>query len=316
MRIAFRLSYCLMICAAILLAALPALAQGQQEASTSTAPISVVVTVVGPKYTAPPVVGKNDISVYEGKTKRDVTDWVPAQGDKASLQLAILIDDAIAPTEIGNQLNDVREFIKSQPNTTSVGVFYASNGTIQAASQFSTEHAAVAKSLRMPIGNGGAFTSTYLSLMDLFKRWPVTGARREVLVIADGIDRFRGDPFSPDVDSTIARAETAGIMVHTLYAQGTGRVFRNTFRVSWGQSNLGKMADETGGEAFFQGLSTPISFSPFLKQLDMVLKNQYLLTYRTDRSKKKKGELRQFRVRTELRNVEISAADRAFVPGQ
>ncbi|MGH9683126.1 MAG: hypothetical protein ACRD4S_05895 [Candidatus Acidiferrales bacterium] len=316
MRIAGRLSCYLAISATILLAAVPALAQEQQAASTSTAPISVVVTVLGPKYTAPPAVGKDDISVYEGKTKRDVTDWVPAQGDKASLQLAILIDDVISPTEIGNQLNDLREFIQSQPNTTSVGVFYASNGTIQAASQFSTEHAAVAKSVRMPIGNGGAFTSTFLSLMDLFKRWPVTGARREVLVIADGIDRFRGDPFSPDVDSTIARAETAGIMVHTLYAQGTGRVFRNTFRVSWGQSNLGKMADETGGEAFFQGLSTPISFSPFLKQLDMVLKNQYLLTYETKRSTKKKGELRQFRVRTELRNVDISAADRAFVPGQ
>lgn len=309
-----RLTPKLVLCAAFLLAAIPALAQ-KQEAGSSTVPVSTVVTVLGPKYTAPPAVSKDDIAVYEGKVKKQVTSWIPAQGDKANLQLAILIDDVISPTEIGNQLNDLREFIKSQPNTTSVGVFYASNGTFQAASQFSTEHAAVAKSVRMPIGYGGAFTSVYLSLMDLFKRWPVTGARREVLVIGDGIDRFRGDPFSPDVTSTISRAQTAGVMIHTLYASGTGRVIRNMFRMNWGQSNLAQMADETGGEAFFQGLSTPISFTPFLQQLDMVLKNQYLLTFETNRSTRKKGELRKFRVRTELRTVQISTQDRAFVPG-
>jgi hypothetical protein len=85
--------------------------------------------------------------------------------------------------------------------------------------------------------------------------------------------------------------------------------------VNYGQSNLAQMADETGGESFFQGLDTPISFAPFLDQLDMVVHNQYFLTFETARSTRKKGEFRRFRVRTEQHNVEISAADTVFVPG-
>ena len=151
--------------------------------------------------------------------------------------------------------------------------------------------------------------------MYLNSRLPVTGARREMLIIADGIDRLRGDPFSPDVDLTVQRAQRAGIILHTLYASGVGRFSRSLTHVGWGQSNLTKIADGTSGESFFQGLQTPISFAPFLEQLDMVLKNQYWLSFVTSRSKKPKGELRSFRIRTEQRNVEISAVDKIFVPG-
>ncbi len=237
-----------------------------------------------------------------------------AQGDKANLELAIVIDDSDR-IDLGSQINDITSFIKAQPKSCGVAVFYASNGTVQAASQFSTDHEAVAKSVRLPFGNIAAYSSIYLSIMDLIKRWPVTGARREILLIADGIDRFRGDPFSPDVDSAIERAQKAGVMIHTLYASGVGRFSRNLFQVNYGQSNLAKMADSTGGEAFFQGLQTPISFAPFLEQLNLVLNNQYWLKFETPRSKKKGGELRSIRVHTEQRDVELSAPSRVFVPG-
>jgi hypothetical protein len=291
-----------------------AYAQAQGESSNNV-PVTTFVTVLGPKFTAPPALSKNDVNVYEGKQKREVTNWVPAQGDRAGLLLAIVIDDADR-TDLAIQLNDLRDFVKSQPKTTNVGVFYASDGTIQAASQFSQDHEAAAKALRIPFANGGAYSSIYLSVMNLIKGWPATGARREILLIADGIDRFRGDfPTSPDVDSTIDNAQKAGIMIHTLFAAGVGRAGRNSFRVTLGQSNLSKIADATGGESFFQGFQTPVSFGPFLQQLDMVLKNQYWLTWATERSKKPRGELRKFRVRTEQKDVEISAADRIFVPG-
>jgi hypothetical protein len=295
-----------LIAAAYLLALLPAAAQ--------TAPVTTVVTVLGPKYTAPPAVGQGDISVYEQKQKKEVTAWTAAQGDKANLELAIVIDE-IDNTDLGLQFGDITNFIKSQPKTAGVGIFYAANGTVQAASQFSTDHDAVAKTLRLPLGRAAAYTSIYLSLMDMMKRWPVTGARREILLLADGIDRFRGDPFSPDVPATAEAAQKAGIMIHALYTSGIGRFSRNFYRVSLGQSNLAQICDATGGETFFQGTQTPISFAPFLAQLDMVLKNQYWLTWTTDRSKKPKGELRKFRVSTEQANVEISAADKIFVPG-
>jgi hypothetical protein len=298
--------YFFTIAVAILLAAIPAAAQ--------TAPITTVVTVLGPKYTAPPAISKDDIAVYDGKQKKEIISWDPAQGNKAALELAIVIDDSDA-SELGIQFGDLTNFMKSQPKTTGVAVFYASNGTVQAASQFNTDHDAVAKSLRLPFGRGAAYSSIYLSLMDLISRWPVTGARREILLLSDGIDRFRGDPFSPDVPATLEKAQKAGIMIHALFASGVGRFSRNFYRVGLGQSNLAQICDGTGGESFFQGTQTPISYAPYLQQLDLVLKNQFWLTYSTERSKKKNGELRNFRIQSEQRDVEISHASKVLVPG-
>ncbi len=288
-------------------------AAAASQAGTSKVPVTTVVTVLGPNYTAPPALGKSDVVVRTRDHREDVIGWDSAQGEKSGLELAIVIDDL---SNISNQLDDLRKFIQAQSKATSVGLFYANNGVTQAVAPFSTDHDAVAKKVRITIGQAGASTSIYLSLMDVISRWRSSGARREILVIADGIDRFRGDPSSPDVTSTIARAQKAGIMIHTLYARGADREGRNLFRVNYGQSNLAQMTDETGGESFFQGLDTPVSFTPFLAQLDMVLHNQYYLTFTTARSSKKNGELRSFRVSTEQHNVEISAANYISVPGR
>jgi hypothetical protein len=284
------------------------------QAGASKVPVTTVVTVLGPNYTAPPALGKTDVVVRTGKKLReDVVGWDSAQGEKSGLELAIVIDDL---SNINNQMDDLRKFIQSQSKATSVGLFYANNGITQAVAPFSTDHDAVAKKVRITIGQAGASTSIYLSLMDVMSKWRSSGARREILVIADGIDRFRGDPQSPDVTLAIEKAQKAGIMIHTLYARGGGREGRNLFRVNYGQSNLAQMADATGGESFFQGLDTPVAFTPFLEQLDMVLHNQYYLTFTTARSPKKNGELRGFHVSTEQHNVEISAARDVLVPGR
>ena len=283
------------------------------QTGTLKVPVTAVVTVLGPNFTPPPALGKTDVLVRVKDHREDVVAWDSAQGEKSALELAIVIDDL---SNIGSQMDDLRRFIHSQSKATSVGLFYANNGVTQAVAPFSTDHDAVASKVRITIGQAGASTSIYLSLMDIMSKWHASGARREILVIADGIDRFRGDPDSPDVASTIEKAQKAGILIHTLYARGGGREGRNLFRVNYGQSNLAQMADGTGGEAFFQGLDTPISFTPFLEQLDMVLHNQYILTFTTPRSLKKNGELRGFKVSTEQHNVEISAARYVWVPGR
>ncbi len=285
----------------------------EPQAGVAKVPITTVVSVLGPNYSAPPAVGKSDVVVRTGKVREDIVGWDAAQGDKSALELAILIDDG---TNIGNQLDDLRKFIRAQSKATSVGLFYASSGLTQAVSPFSTDHDAVAQKLRITLGQFRISTSIYLAIMDLMSKWRPSGARREILVIADGIDRFRGDPNSPDVILTIQRAQKAGIMIHTLFARDSDRAGRNSFRAGYGQSNLAQMTDETGGESFFQGFDTPISFTPFLDQLDMVLHNQYFLTFTTLSSTKKNGEYRSFRVSTEQQNVEISGARHVWVPGR
>jgi hypothetical protein len=283
------------------------------QAGVSNVPVITVVTVLGPNYSAPPALGKADVVVHTGQRREDVIAWDAAQGEKSGLDLAIVIDDLV---NINSQLDDIRKFINEQSKDTTVGLFYAQNGITQAVAPFNADHGAVAAKVRITVGWSGTSTSIYLALMDVMKKFPSDNARHEILLIADGIDRFRGDPASPDVAETIEKAQKAGIMIHTLYARGNDREGRNLFRINYGQANLAQMTDETGGESFFQGLNTPVSFGPFLDQLDMVLHNQYYLTFTTPRSAKKGGELRGFHVTTEQRNVEISQAREIWVPGR
>jgi hypothetical protein len=65
----------LLIFAAALASLFPTRAQDQ--ASSSNVQVTTVVTALGPKYTAPPALGKQDVNVTEGKQKREVTNWVP-----------------------------------------------------------------------------------------------------------------------------------------------------------------------------------------------------------------------------------------------
>ncbi|MGH9713662.1 MAG: hypothetical protein ACRD5M_10230 [Candidatus Acidiferrales bacterium] len=302
-----------LVIAALLVTANPCGGQ-QQPDSSNAAPVTTVVTVLGPKFTPPPAISKDDILVHEGQARKDVLDWFPAQGDKAGLELAILVDDADRK-DVGKQFDDLSSFIRSLPKSTSVGVYYASNNTITIASQITPDHDAAAKGLRLPIGSGVG-SSIYQSLMALISGWPVSGARREVLLLADGFDRLRHEVYSPDVQTTVGRAQQAGVIVHAIFVNGTGFYGRARGAVNVAQGNLNTITDGTGGKAFFQGFQTPISFVPFLTQLDLVLRNQYFLTWTTNRSKNAKGELRGFKVSIEQHNVEITAAQKIFVPGE
>jgi hypothetical protein len=297
------------------LSSLPTFAQNPAAAS-STVPVTTTVTVLGPKNTAPPPLTKDDIIVFSGKTRLNVIGWAPAQGQspRNSLQLAILIDNAVSAQELGPQFNDLKQFIVAQSKNTAVGLFYAENGTVQQVSPFDTNHDAVAKKIRLPFGRfDAASPSIYLSLRDLIAKWPASYSRREVLMISSGFDRLNPGIDDPYFDSTVTAAQRTGTVVHTIYV-GSGR-FGASIRGGNSQSKLQELTHESGGQGYFEGLAAPVAFSPFLNELDMVLQNQYQLTVAMPRSKKTKGEMRPLKITTESRNVMISAPTQVHVPG-
>src|SRR5580658_2241355 len=142
-----------------------------------------------------PILRPENVQVKQGKTSLKVDHLIPARGDNAALQLFILIDDT-CDTSIGNSLNDLRDFINAQPATTVVGVAYMSNASIQIVQNFTADHAAAAKAIRLPRGTLSTMDSPYLSLISLIKGWPEQKVRREVLMVSDGIDRLRGQGMS------------------------------------------------------------------------------------------------------------------------
>lgn len=276
----------------------------------ATVPVTSVVTVMGPKFTAPPPLGKSDVIVHVKDQRADVTAWDPAQGDRAELHLAILIDDG---ADLGPRLSELRHFVQTQPPSTSVGVFYASNGVTVTAAPFSNNHEQVASKVRVTLGPGNTSTSIYLSLIDVIKKLQPMAGRREVLLISDGHDRLRGDLESPDVDNVMSSSQKTGVVIHTLYTRVGRRL--GSMRLNLAQSNLVKVAQASGGQDFFQGFDTPVSYKPFLEQLDEVLHNQYFVTFTTPGTMKKRGEFRALKITTEQRDVAITAQSDIFVPG-
>jgi hypothetical protein len=284
----------------------------QNAASSTGVPVHMVVTVEAHHGTEVPAINREDVMVYQGRDRDKVTDWVALQGDHAGLELFVLIDDA-SSTSLGSQLEDLRQFITSQPASTAIGVGYMQDGVTRIQQNFTNDHALAAKALRLPLGNAGASASPYDSLVDLIKRWPESPVRHEILMVSDGIDRLgNSGPDDPFVDSAIEQAQRAGIIIFTLYTPGVGHYGHSLWRSNWGQNNLSQIADQTGGEAYYLGFGAPVSFVPYLDDLAHRLTHQYLLTFLA--KPEKKAGLQRVKLSTEVTNAELVAADYVYVP--
>ena len=285
---------------------------------------------------------QNNIQVKQGKNALKVNQLIPARGDNAALQLFVLIDDT-CDQSIGNNLNDIRDFVNALPATTAVGIGYMSNATTQIVQNFTADHALAARAIRLPRGSLSAMDSPYLSLVSLVKGWPVQKVRREVLIVSDGIDRPRGERpsatalaaaypagsrarppagsfsattsmpmISVDADSASQVSQRYGVIIHGIYATGVGRVGRNAWEAQLGQSGIAKIADETGGEYYSLGTQNLVSFKPYLDRLRRVFDNQYYLVF--EATPRKKAGLQRVKISTEEPGIEIAAADNVWVP--
>jgi hypothetical protein len=234
------------------------------------------------------------------------------QGDRAELELFLLLDDA-AGASLGSQFEDLRKFINFQPATTRIGVGYMRDGTVDIVQNLTEDHSKAAKALRLPLGIAGVNASPYFSVSDLIKRWPEAPVRREILMISDGIDRYGpGGASDPYVDEAVEQAQRAGIVIFSIYTPGAGHFGHSFWRINWGQNYLSQLADETGGESYYLGSEAPVSFSPYLDDLGHRLLHQYLLTFLA--KPVKKAAMQSVKLRTEVPNAELVAADRVYVP--
>jgi len=280
-------------------------------ASDQAVPVSMVVSVEAKQGKTVPAVNREDVIASQGKDRLKVTDWVPLQGDKANLQLFILIDDATDPS-IGLQFSSVKQFINAQPATTAIGIGYMRNGMVEVVQNLTKDHAQAAKALRLPMGFVGGTASPYLCVSDLMKRWPESPSRREIFMVSDGIDRLQPGPANTYLSEAISLAQRFGIQIYTIYASGIGHSGHVFWMINWGQNNLSQLADETGGEGYFQGFQTPISFSPFLDEFAERLKHQYRVTFLA--VPQKQANYQNVRFTTEVSSAELVAAPRVYVP--
>jgi hypothetical protein len=301
------------VVATALWASATATAQSEQTPSAGV-PTQIVVTVEPHKGKTVPVVNQDDVIAYEGHTRDQVTEWIPATGDHATLDLFILIDDS-SSAELGTQMEDIKKFINSQPASTRVGVAYMQNGTAQVAQNLSNDHSAAAKAVRLPLGYFGANASPYFSLSDLVKRWPDDGApRRAVMMVSNGIDLYYGqfDYLDPYLQAAIDDCLRAHVMVSAIYQPGAGHMGHSYWETYWGQLYLADVADQTGGEAYYIGFTgAPVAFAPYFDQMANRLSHQYLLTFLAQRPKK--AGWATIRLNSEVHDIDLVAPKKVWV---
>src|SRR6202007_2879211 len=103
-----------------------------------------MVVTVKPRHGGQvPAVGPDNVKVYQRDKQNAVTSWVPLQGDRAGLQLFILIDDT-SRASLGFQFRSLEKFIQEQPDTTAIGVGYMRNGAVLTVQNLTKDHAAAA----------------------------------------------------------------------------------------------------------------------------------------------------------------------------
>jgi hypothetical protein len=273
-----------------------------QEGATARA----VVTVNSKSAEDATTVPQQSISVLQNRKLQDVTGWVPLRGARSGLQLVVLLDDS-ARSSLSLQLNDLRGFVVGLPPATQVAIGYMRNGTAAMVQNFTSDHEAAAKAFRLPTGTAGGNGSPYFCLSDLIKRWPgrETNIRREVIMVTDGVDRYSGgrfDPENPYVRAATSDAQKAGVIVYSIYYRDAGRLDRSGPVTDGGQNYLIQLSGATGGQAFYEGFGNPVSFAPFLSDIQRKLQNQYELSFVSSTAKR---ELQPIQVKTSQPNTKL-----------
>jgi len=293
----------------------PTLAATHKPDSSSDVPVHMVVTVKARHGGQVPAVAADDVKVYQRDKRDTVTSWLPLQGNRAGLQLFILIDET-SRDSVSLQFKSIEKFIEDQPDTTAIGIGYMRNGTVDAVQDFTKDHSLAEKALRLPLGASVGYTSPYLSLSELMKKWPETEDRREILMITSGIDPlgggFSNDPYNnPYLQAAFDRAQRGGFIVYSIYMPGAGVRSRGQFRTQLEQSGLDLLAHKTGGQTYYLGFGTPVDFTPYLEDVSYCLKHQYELTFLAKGAKK--PALEPVQVKTEMPNMGLITAEDGYV---
>jgi hypothetical protein len=276
---------------------------------------TAVVTVL-PKHDGQvaPSVANQDLSLkIDGKNAK-VTKWAPFVSPNDRVEMVLLIDSS-ARSSLGRQMDEMAQFIKNLPPNVKSAIGYMENGQTTFAAPLSGDHDQVLKALHLPGGSAGSASSPYFCLSDLAKRWPSNdmGARREVVMVTNGVDNYerRFDPDDPYVNAAMSDAAKARIVVYAIYWADQGLANSTGAANNAGQNLLAEVTQATGGKSFWQGMGNPVSFEPYFEDLTRRLKNQYELRFMSPL--KGKAEVETLRLKLSAPGTEVNAPQQVLV---
>ena len=304
-----KLQLAVLVAAGALLSASLALAKEPNQEGQGRA----VVTVMS-KNEIPGGIPQDALHLkIDGKVST-VTGWTALHSPESPLQVVILIDDD-ARSSLGVQMSDIANFIKGLPPNAEVAVAYMENGRAALAGPLTTNHSAAMNGLHMPLGGmPGVSASPYFCLSDLAKNWPSndTHARREVVMVTDGVDYYeiRYDPDDPYVASAITDSIRAHLIVYSIYWRNQGFLGRTGYADFDGQNLLAQLTQATGGNSYWQGYGNPVSLEPYFTEISRRFDNQYELDFMAPMGSKPQMKTLKLKVSAK---VQVDAPQQVYV---
>jgi VWFA-related protein len=290
-RVAFRMAATVSTVAIILLSAAIVVAQSQKrEVVVNGRDVTILVTVHPHNDRVREIATKlqpEDFTVLEEKQKQRIIS-VKRASESPPIIAVLIQDDLISG--VSNEIAGIKEFIRQLPEGSRVMTAYLTAGSLRVTQDFTMDRARAAESLRIVTGSGSAATySPYIQVVEALKRFDEQPAgRRIVLLVSDGLDVSQGfrdasPMFSLYLDQAISEAQRRGVAIFSFYAPSVGLTSVSRLAVNYGQGSLNRVADETGGEAFFSGTSF-VTFDPYFRELNDLLNRQWLITYQSANS--------------------------------
>lgn len=252
--------------------------------SASGRPVTIPVTLRLKGRTAPSELELQTVELNVSEDGEPQTRLSIRARTNAPINLIVLIQDDVV-SSVGLEIKPLSEFIRRLPRGSRVLVGYLRAGSMQVRHKFTADVERAAKSLRPPLGIASAAPyNPYVEVIEALRRFDSQPAgRRAILLVSDGLDISQGvfsssAGQSTDLQRAIDEAQRRSVAIYSFFVP-TVTSSMNASLILQGQSSLNRLSDETGGDAFFQGLGVPTSFDPFIEKLGQALERQIALTY-------------------------------------
>jgi len=224
-----------------------------------------------------------DLSIHEDGEPQTIIS-IRGIGTNSPITIAVLIQEDLVPS-VANEIKALADFIRKLPKGSRIMVGYLRTGTLQVKQKFTNDLERAAKALRPPAGFASVSPyNPYVEVIEALKKFESQPlGRRAILLVSDGLDIARGvDSSSPsqsvDLQRAINESQRRGVAIYGFYAP-TQVTAANPSLVPNAQGSLLRVSDETGGIAFFQGTGAPVSFDPYIRELEVSLQKQAALTF-------------------------------------
>jgi VWFA-related protein len=258
---------------------------GSNTARATGRPVTIPLTIKinSRQYESDDELQNIDLTVSEDGEPQTILS-IRGSGTNSPITLAVLIQEDLV-SSVGNETKSMAEFVRGLPKGSRVMIGYLRTGSLQVKQKFTNDLEKAARALRPPSGFAGTGPfNPYVEVIEALKKFDSQPlGRRAILLVSDGLDISRGvDSSGPtqsiDLQRAINEAQRRSVAIYGFYAP-TAAASSNTTLAANAQSSLLRISNETGGNAYFQGTGVPVSFDPFIRELDVSLEKQVALTF-------------------------------------